>query len=128
LERCQHGRSKAKGSEMSKETVYFGKQGRVTGKRKAGDDDDAGIERNKPSNHVVIGKRKAGDDDDACIECNKPSHHSCRRCKKRVCSMCSCYEKRKLENTWWCDVCFKRQSKRSQGVIRNGDYSSSDEI
>ncbi|KAI2502838.1 hypothetical protein MHU86_11585 [Fragilaria crotonensis] len=109
-----------------RKSVYFGKQSTVTGKRKAGDDNDAGIECNKPSKERMTGSKKAGDEDDACIECNKPSKHSCRKCKKHVCSMC-CNEKRKLENTWWCNVCFNRQSVWKQTLIRDGNYSTSDE-
>jgi hypothetical protein len=114
--------------ERLRKSVYFGKQTTMTGKRKAGDDNDAGIiECNKPSKQRMTGSLKAGDEDDACIECNKPSKHSCRRCKKPVCSVC-CYEKRNLENAWWCNVCFKREGVWKQTLIRDGNYrSGSDE-
>ena len=87
------------------------------GKRKAGDDDDA----------AVVGTSKlVPNDNNTCIECNEPSSHSCEKCNKTVCSVC-CSEKRGLEMVWWCDVCFKTQSLWNQTLIRDGNYSSSDE-
>ena len=113
-----------------------------TGKRKAGDDDDATLTGKRKASDdddaTLTGKRRAGDNDDAavvgtskfipkdkdaCIECNQPSNHSCRKCKKRICSLC-CYERRKIAVAWWCDVCFKTQSPWKQHLIHNSTYTT----
>ena len=109
---------KSKVRRRIRKSVYFGKQNKkVAGKRKAGDDDDAA---------VVATSKLVPNDNNTCIECNEPSNHSCEKCNKSVCSVC-CSEKRGLEMVWWCDVCFKTQSLWNQRLIREGNYSSSDE-
>jgi hypothetical protein len=84
LEGCEHQRSKELGSETSKKISVLWEKNRVTGKRKAGDDEVA----------TLTGKRKAADNDDAAvvatskfipndknayIKCNQPSNHSCQK-------------------------------------------------
>ena len=90
------------------------------------DVDDDGVRAGGKTNH--------DDDDDAnvenaggCIECNLPSpNHVCRKCGKCVCSLC-CFEKRQLENVWWCGVCLSTQSVATQNSIGDGIYNSCDE-
>jgi hypothetical protein len=119
-----------------RKSVYL-KRNRVTGKRKASDDEVATLRGKRKAGDdndaTLTGKRRAGDNDDAavvgtskfipkdkdeCIECNQPSNHSCRKCKKCVSSLC-CYERRKLEVAWWCNVCFKTQSPWKQQLIHD---------
>ena len=106
---------------------YWGKE-KVTGKRKAGEEDAA----------AVIVDDKAGDEDAAVIvdddntdniryiECNTPSRHSCQLCKRCVCSMC-CATTGELGMAWWCDECFKNQGDWNRMFICQGNYSSGDE-
>ena len=82
-------------------------------------DDDDDVDIVAPVNTITTNKI-------GCIECNLPSNHSCRKCKECVCSLC-CSEKRELENAWWCEICFKKQTVASQQLIRDGRYYSSDE-
>ena len=75
--------------------------------------------------NIVAQVTTSTNNNNGCIECNLPSNHSCRKCKKCVCSLC-CAEKRELENAWWCNMCFKKQTVASQQLIRDGLYYSSD--
>jgi hypothetical protein len=91
----------------------------ISNSEKMDSDDDDDVDIVAPVNTITTNKV-------GCIECNLSSNHSCRKCKKCVCSLC-CSEKRELENAWWCEICFKKQTVASQQLIRDGRYYSSDE-
>ena len=96
---------------------HYEKPNKRTGKRKAGDENAA----------LVVDDAKRSNNNRWTIECDSLSDHSCRRCKRCVCSMC-CELKRDLEMAWWCDECFKKQEGAwNQMVIRQGNYSSSED-
>ena len=101
-----------------KRKAYDDKNATLTGKRRAGDNDDAA---------VVATSKFIPKDINACIECHQPSNHSCRKCKKRVCSL-RCYERRKLEVAWWCNMCFKTQSPWKQQLIHNSTYTTPSDV
>jgi hypothetical protein len=91
-------------------------KGKTTGKRKAGDEN--------ATHHV--GDHAKRTNHGRCIECETLTNHSCRKCKRCVCSMC-CQSKRNLEMAWWCEECFKTRGSWEQMLIRQGNYSTSDD-